>query len=897
MKKILLFCSVFFLGNFTIKAQDSYPTTKAELTVAAQNQGFQHAKSGISQTPMAQSFWGAGSAVGVADGEFANAFVNAGTFVSGDNPTSWTALSVNESDGAVTPGNAYWVRSLLGQSVGAYSAGLQPMPSPSQANGVALFDSDFLDNGGAPLPGGAGAGTSPGAHTGSLISPRIDLSGYTDLPITANFYSEYREYQFNELSVSLSTDDGATWTTIDYRNFQGSQSPGFVSVNFLDVTAGVANLTQCRMKFTFDGYYYYAMVDDVSLVETALHDLTIAMELDNGNNLRDSEYQLIISNNRHFPIAQMNTHHLLFGANVKNYGANKVLESDNAMLNVEIQENQSGTWVAVHSQNTNIDTVDTSVGTKVWDTLNTTSWATIGDFRTRYVTSLASDENADNDTVYHYFSINDNEYASKVSSGVDEKPLATRQIFPGGTTFSSFEYGSMFEFSNLSNSPMSIDSISFRYYVPNAYTGPASTTLFLNVYRFEDGSNGGNADGFLDDDDGSELVLVGLTTVSLTGLGTTFPLGTYQVGVGENLVDASTGSPLEGLTDGYYLFTIMNQPSLTGGAATFDSNTSIWFGASEEASYGINTGLTGVGEVIGHPSPLKVTDGTGTGVWNWIGFGASITPSLGVHLSCEAIQTTDVRTECVSYTWIDGVEYTADNNTAIYTYSGATTVSGCDSVVTLDLTILSPATGTDVRTECPGYTWIDGVEYNADNNIATHILVGAAVNGCDSTVTLDLTIIPVDITTTQTDNVLEANVLGASYQWLDCNDNMEEIIGETGQEFTATINGDYAVAVTENGCVDTSACVTVTTIGIHDNGNVQNLKLYPNPTTGNVTISFGDELNNALVVVYSSLGKEIFRQSVSQKETTISLKDFVEGIYFFKIQNGEDVVTTRIVKQ
>jgi hypothetical protein len=845
MKKILLICSVFFLGNFTINAQDNYSAAKTELTVAAYpaTPGSQFAKSGVSQTPMAQSFWGAGSGVGVSDGEFANPFVNAGTFVSGDNPTSWTALSVNDNAGAVTPGNAYWVRSLLGYSQGGYWNGTTSIASPSSANGVALFDSDFMDNGG--VPNAFGSGSSPSAHKGELISPRIDLTGYTDLPVSVEFYSYYRNFQIGELSVSLSVDDGTTWTTIDYRNFQDDLIEGFVSVNFPDVTAGVANLTQCRMKFTFDGDYYFAMVDDVSLSETTLHDLTIAIEDVNGGTLRDSENQLIITNNRHFPLSQMNTHHLLFGANVKNYGAEKVLATDNAMLNVEIQENQSGTWVAVHSQNTNIDTVDTSIGTKVWDTLNSTSWATIGDFRTRYVTSLASDQNADNDTVYHYFSINDNEYASKVSLDVDEKPLATRAIFPGGTTFSSFEYGSMFEFSNLSNNPLSVDSISFRYYVPNAYTGPASTTLFLNVYRFEDGSNGGVADGVLDGDDGSELVLVGLTTVSLSGLGTTFPLGTYQVGVGENLLDASTGLPLEGLTDGYYLFSIMNQPSLTGGAATFDSNTSIWFGASEEASYGINASLTFAGEVIAHPSPVKAIDDVGAGDWNWVGFGASTVPSLGVHLSCAPINTTDVRTECSGYTWVDGIEYTSDNNTATYTFLGATTVSGCDSTVTLDLTIL----------------------------------------------------IPVDVTTNQTDNVIQSNVVGASYQWLDCNDNMEEITGETGQEFTATINGDYAVEVTENGCVDTSACVTVTTIGIHDNGNVQNLKVYPNPTTGNVTISFGDQLNDALVVVYSSLGKEIFRQSVSQKETTISLKDYVEGIYFVEIQNGEDVVTTRIVKQ
>ena len=45
---------------------------------------------------------------------------------------------------------------------------------------------------------------------------------------------------------------------------------------------------------------------------------------------------------------------------------------------------------------------------------------------------------------------------------------------------------------------------------------------------------------------------------------------------------------------------------------------------------------------------------------------------------------TDVITACDSYTWIDGITYTASNNTATYTL---TNINGCDSVVTLDLTI------------------------------------------------------------------------------------------------------------------------------------------------------------------------------------------------------------------
>jgi hypothetical protein len=66
--------------------------------------------------------------------------------------------------------------------------------------------------------------------------------------------------------------------------------------------------------------------------------------------------------------------------------------------------------------------------------------------------------------------------------------------------------------------------------------------------------------------------------------------------------------------------------------------------------------------------------------------------------------------------------------------------SGCDSIVTLNLTINNVVTGTDVQTACNSYTWIDGITYNASTNTPTFTIVGGSSTGCDSIVTLDLTI-------------------------------------------------------------------------------------------------------------------------------------------------------------
>ena len=657
-KRILILSTLICATSFGQTLNTAAPTPLAIDDHTIQNGTFNTKKGkGFTVKSGGTLIWGAGATVGSSDGEFSSSFVNATTYTPGDNPTSWTALAINDNGGATIPGNAYWVQTLTGISQGAYATGSTPISSPSQANGAAIFDSDFLDNGGIVACFGCGA--SPSAHKGELISPRFDLTGYMDTAIAVNFYSLYKNYAINELSVSLSTDDGTTWSTIDYQAFQPSLSEGFVTVVFPTTVTGVANLTQCRIKFNFDGDYYYAIVDDVSVCTALRHDLTIAREVLGGNGLADAFDQLMITNNKHFPLSQINSHHLMFGANIKNYGYDQVITSDNAQLNVQIEENQSGNWVAVHIQSTDVDTVETNSGTAVVDTLTNSSWASVGDFRTRYTTSLSTDVNTANDTFYHYFSINDNSYASKVPKGFDNKPFASRPIFPGGTDFQSFEYGSMFEFSDATNSNLEIDSVSFRYYVPNAYTGPATTTLAVNVYQFVDGSNGGTADGTLDND-GSELLHIGIGVTNITVAAN----GSYAVATVTGLIDIATGGAMASLTDGYYFVTLWNNPSVlvAGGPATFDSNTSIWFGASEEDNYALNAAQASTGDVIAHPSPVKVVDYLGLGDWNWVGFGADIVPSIGVHLSgaCNLDITTTVNNNViqsnatgVTYQWID----------------------------------------------------------------------------------------------------------------------------------------------------------------------------------------------------------------------------------------------------
>jgi type IX secretion system substrate protein len=140
------------------------------------------------------------------------------------------------------------------------------------------------------------------------------------------------------------------------------------------------------------------------------------------------------------------------------------------------------------------------------------------------------------------------------------------------------------------------------------------------------------------------------------------------------------------------------------------------------ASWAINSGIT----YPTFPDPL---------FYNYASY-RTISPVIkGYVYSSGNTAATDVQTTCDSYTWIDGNTYTANNNTATYTMSNA---AGCDSIITLDLTVNYSTAGTDTQTACDSFTWIDGLTYTSSNNTATHTLTNAL--GCDSIVTLDLTV-------------------------------------------------------------------------------------------------------------------------------------------------------------
>lgn len=154
----------------------------------------------------------------------------------------------------------------------------------------------------------------------------------------------------------------------------------------------------------------------------------------------------------------------------------------------------------------------------------------------------------------------------------------------------------------------------------------------------------------------------------------------------------------------------------------------------------------------------------------------------------------------------------------------------------------------------------------------------------------------VEIGVTAADPILTSQASGASYQWINCDKCNAPVPGATEQAFSAPGNGNYAVIVIENGCVDTSACFTVTTVGFSESLSHEHIKVFPNPVSEQLTIDLGPIKKPGLVKIYNSLGV-VVEQGVVDPGNPLQLDwDNVPGFYFAEIiVNGKSSKVFKIV--
>jgi hypothetical protein len=248
-----------------------------------------------------------------------------------------------------------------------------------------------------------------------------------------------------------------------------------------------------------------------------------------------------------------------------------------------------------------------------------------------------------------------------------------------------------------------------------------------------------------------------------------------------------------------------------------------------------------------------------------------------------------------NYNWLPGgITTPAITNLPAATYTCAVTDDAlCTTTYTITITQSAQIGFTQNPQLCAGDSMVVGnsIYYTT----GTYTDVFTAFNGCDSTVTTLLTVYPsIDTSCNVNGITLTAGATVGSYQWVDCSNAWAPVIGQTNQSFTPTANGNYAVIITQNGCSDTSACYSITTVGLHEEVPVP--VVYPNPFTHVVNLDKNKLGEQARVYITDMSGK-IVEVNITQLGNIVSYYPKAPaGIYLLHIIDQDRSSTLKLVK-
>jgi uncharacterized delta-60 repeat protein len=232
------------------------------------------------------------------------------------------------------------------------------------------------------------------------------------------------------------------------------------------------------------------------------------------------------------------------------------------------------------------------------------------------------------------------------------------------------------------------------------------------------------------------------------------------------------------------------------------------------------------------------------------------------------------------------------NSTGVYVDIFTSISSGCDSIVTTNLTVLPPINSLQTITICSGQSIIVG--NNTYDSTGLYIDTFQSSTLCDSFVTTNLIVNPIPIVSTNNSGTtIISNQPSASYQWIDCNNGYLPILGEINQIFTPASNGNYAVVVTLGLCSDTSSCVSMLNLSTTQFENEYRKIIFkPNPFTSSTTLITEISLKNATLIVYNVYGeKVIFITNIFGNTFILNRENLQTGFYFTELIQDNKIIS------
>ncbi len=154
----------------------------------------------------------------------------------------------------------------------------------------------------------------------------------------------------------------------------------------------------------------------------------------------------------------------------------------------------------------------------------------------------------------------------------------------------------------------------------------------------------------------------------------------------------------------------------------------------------------------------------------------------------------------------------------------------------------------------------------------------------------------INTTTTLNGNTIQVDQTAISYQWLSCNvsnGTYTVISSATAQSFTATSTGSYACAI-DYGCMqDTTACQSITVVGINELSE-NRINIYPNPTKDVLNIE--SDLNIRSICITNLMGKIVFQTNLPNL-AILDLSSYPKGSYIIHLETPARSYNKQIILQ
>lgn len=111
--------------------------------------------------------------------------------------------------------------------------------------------------------------------------------------------------------------------------------------------------------------------------------------------------------------------------------------------------------------------------------------------------------------------------------------------------------------------------------------------------------------------------------------------------------------------------------------------------------------------------------------------------------------------------------------------------------------------------------------------------------------------------------------------------------------------GEYVVTLTVTGECGTSVftdTVDLDVVGIDEN-EALDFNIYPNPTTGELNITFATTVSNGTIQVIDATGRLLMERNIQNSQLSLDLSGFENGMYFIKSTSNGISTTKRVVKK